>query len=417
MAYHLFHPADPVDVEILRFRGGDPVESPGATGKSAISDMGFTPALQWREEVPSFENKKMTYISRWWFFQIFLFFIPIPAEMIQFDKYFSKGLKPPTRYSTYIYIYTYCHIFSICICTSGGTKNNKSGWLISGITVPAVIGISIDPGESLFKSNKGFIIEISFGSKSEFPLPHFATLVYQMKFLEGERFWVFQNLTHASCSWEVREVLCTRTSRITKPGIILSFTILYDTTRSCNLKLIPYHWIKFVPFVMTSIVSWCSLVHITWCWIARTTWTYCALFNYCILPYTTSVEVPACSIWLIHVRVFSTVLIYNMYTNTIYDMYIVHAYMSRTGYSWKIEHESWNMTLPKAKKILFSGSFQTWYSFFSLKKYPFRLHVLDYLCLCVSLFRYISYTVSEYTRKPFILYFELETFDDGLLQS
>ena len=30
------------------------------------------------------------------FFKCFLF-SPLPGEMIQFDKYFSDGLKPPTR--------------------------------------------------------------------------------------------------------------------------------------------------------------------------------------------------------------------------------------------------------------------------------------------------------------------------------
>ena len=27
----------------------------------------------------------------------YLLFPPLPGEMIQFDKYFSRGLKPPTR--------------------------------------------------------------------------------------------------------------------------------------------------------------------------------------------------------------------------------------------------------------------------------------------------------------------------------
>ena len=35
------------------------------------------------------------YKSTWWF-QIFCIFNPNPGEMIQFDSYFSKGLKPPT---------------------------------------------------------------------------------------------------------------------------------------------------------------------------------------------------------------------------------------------------------------------------------------------------------------------------------
>ena len=33
--------------------------------------------------------------SRWWF-QTFAIFIPILGEMIQFDEYFSNGVKPPT---------------------------------------------------------------------------------------------------------------------------------------------------------------------------------------------------------------------------------------------------------------------------------------------------------------------------------
>ena len=36
-------------------------------------------------------------VTGWWFY-IFLIFIPIPGEMIQFDGYFSKGLKPPTSW-------------------------------------------------------------------------------------------------------------------------------------------------------------------------------------------------------------------------------------------------------------------------------------------------------------------------------
>ena len=35
--------------------------------------------------------------SRWWF-QTFLMFTPILGEMIQFDEYFSNGLKPPTSF-------------------------------------------------------------------------------------------------------------------------------------------------------------------------------------------------------------------------------------------------------------------------------------------------------------------------------
>ena len=31
-----------------------------------------------------------------WWFQICLF-SPLPGEMVQFDEYFSDGLKPPTR--------------------------------------------------------------------------------------------------------------------------------------------------------------------------------------------------------------------------------------------------------------------------------------------------------------------------------
>ena len=32
-------------------------------------------------------------LHRWWFQRFFIF---IPGEMIQFDSYFSDGLKPPT---------------------------------------------------------------------------------------------------------------------------------------------------------------------------------------------------------------------------------------------------------------------------------------------------------------------------------
>ena len=35
--------------------------------------------------------------GRWWF-EIFFIFTPKIGEMIQFDEYFSDGLKPPTRY-------------------------------------------------------------------------------------------------------------------------------------------------------------------------------------------------------------------------------------------------------------------------------------------------------------------------------
>ena len=44
------------------------------------------------------------HISRWWF-QLFLF-LPLPGKMIQFDLYFSKGLKPPTRYSILIMMHS-----------------------------------------------------------------------------------------------------------------------------------------------------------------------------------------------------------------------------------------------------------------------------------------------------------------------
>ena len=35
--------------------------------------------------------------SRWWFQMTFLIFIPIWGRWTHFDKYFSNGLKPPTR--------------------------------------------------------------------------------------------------------------------------------------------------------------------------------------------------------------------------------------------------------------------------------------------------------------------------------
>ena len=150
------------------------------------SEMGFFPSLKTRKWLPRILGGGNSNIVN--------ILIPNPGEMIQFDDHiFQRGLKPPTRY-------TYYHIFLFEYVQMRWKKNNKSGWLISGITVPAVIGISIDPGESLFKSNKGFIIEISFGSKKWISIATFCHIGFSlMKFLEGERFWVFQNLTHASC--------------------------------------------------------------------------------------------------------------------------------------------------------------------------------------------------------------------------
>ena len=46
----------------------------------------------------------MLVLSRWWF-HIFFYFHPLPGEMIQFDKYFSNGLKPPTTLLTYFDFY------------------------------------------------------------------------------------------------------------------------------------------------------------------------------------------------------------------------------------------------------------------------------------------------------------------------
>ena len=40
-------------------------------------------------------NHAIWMYSRWWF-QAFFIFNPNPGEMIQFDEYFSNGLKPPT---------------------------------------------------------------------------------------------------------------------------------------------------------------------------------------------------------------------------------------------------------------------------------------------------------------------------------
>ena len=43
------------------------------------------------------------------------FLLPLPGKMIKFDKYFSNGLKAPTRYHIYI---LYRNLVLICIYTS-----------------------------------------------------------------------------------------------------------------------------------------------------------------------------------------------------------------------------------------------------------------------------------------------------------
>ena len=43
------------------------------------------------------ESMFFNWIARWWQLTYFLFSSRIPGEMIQFDSYVSKGLKPPTR--------------------------------------------------------------------------------------------------------------------------------------------------------------------------------------------------------------------------------------------------------------------------------------------------------------------------------
>ena len=53
----------------------------------------WTPPKKWKLFNPG--KSWVNIVTRWWF-QTF-FFKPLPGEMIQFDSYFSKGLKPPTR--------------------------------------------------------------------------------------------------------------------------------------------------------------------------------------------------------------------------------------------------------------------------------------------------------------------------------
>ena len=42
-------------------------------------------------------------ISRWWQLKHVFMFTPNLGEMIQFDEYSSDGLKPPTRYESYMF--------------------------------------------------------------------------------------------------------------------------------------------------------------------------------------------------------------------------------------------------------------------------------------------------------------------------
>ena len=48
------------------------------------------------DEVVWQNNFELRGSARWWF-QIFLEFSPLFGEDVPFDKYFSNGLKPPTR--------------------------------------------------------------------------------------------------------------------------------------------------------------------------------------------------------------------------------------------------------------------------------------------------------------------------------
>ena len=210
---------------------------------------------------------------------------------------------------------------------------------------------------------------MSFGSNSEFPLPHFATLVYQIKILESERFWVSQNPMH-----HVHErylVLRTHTSHIIKPcitplkfnmepenqpwkrrfpfgnpsfsGSMLNFGgvyyhLRYFITRSCSLKT---HSLSLNQV----------FCHLLWHCFMMFTCPYNMMldrqnFHEHIAHYSTTVSYPKtlrrgpCMFHMTHTcaRV-ATVLIFNMYA--IYDMYVVHTYMWRTGYSWK--HWTWKL--------------------------------------------------------------------------
>ena len=85
---------------------GDRTYHARAIDDDAYSDFcRIVPVMCWKNDLHQlamYKNratKKGKLPSGWWF-QIYIFKIPLPGEMIQFDKYFSNGLKPPTRTST-----------------------------------------------------------------------------------------------------------------------------------------------------------------------------------------------------------------------------------------------------------------------------------------------------------------------------
>ena len=56
--------------------------------------------LVWKTTTQVIQRRRVGKIAfpRWWFQRFFGIFTPKIGEMIEFDSYFSDGLKPPTRF-------------------------------------------------------------------------------------------------------------------------------------------------------------------------------------------------------------------------------------------------------------------------------------------------------------------------------
>ena len=74
---------------LAALRGWDYQKRNFCTCTSRTTCPGYHSQHSWR--------RKVDWFSRWWQLKYFLF-STLPGEMIQFDSYFSKGLKPPTRF-------------------------------------------------------------------------------------------------------------------------------------------------------------------------------------------------------------------------------------------------------------------------------------------------------------------------------
>ena len=90
------------------------VWSRDSCGKMQRKSKYFEP---WRPKSPP-------YILPWWCFHLFIIFSLLPGEMIQFDWYFSNGLKPPPKYT----VAHCCTVFDPTTgnCTKEYINNNSN---------------------------------------------------------------------------------------------------------------------------------------------------------------------------------------------------------------------------------------------------------------------------------------------------